>query len=107
MGGRDDASSHCALGFYMRALGFSEETLRGRSQPYGVITKDDAPALVANGGEWLVCPQKELENHEFPFKGSRAASLVFGTNDADTGAGREERLAMIFASHGITINFED
>ncbi len=88
----------CCLGFFGLACGFVEADLRGVAEPSGVTCDAD--------GEW---PSwlSSLDEYERRLIDTTACGLLMGTNDDDAidDRNREEKLAKLFAEHGVEVEF--
>lgn len=91
---RDDGKM-CCLGFFACAIGVPQEQLLGAIEP-GQLPECPWP-------EWLLRTDGATRRH------TSTAAILAETNDStacDANA-REERIASIFASHGVEVTFVD
>lgn len=93
--------SYCALGFCMKAMGFSDERIH--QVPSLLQAEDTAPKFVEAGLEWLLCPHPSGSG----FEPSAAVNQIVELNDWANRAKREALLKKIFEEHGTELEFED
>lgn len=88
---REKDGKMCCLGFYALACGMEKEDIVGRGGPRSVTMTTDTP--LPEQMQWLMCGPAE-------HSGDATALMVENDNHA-----KEERIAELFAKHGVEVEF--
>lgn len=93
---RSEDRKQCCVGIYLRACGVAVKDVRDQTTAARMVEEG---GVIPSRAGWL----NDLSG-EWPAS-STAASMLYAINDAAKEAGREQRLASIFARHGETVRF--
>jgi hypothetical protein len=95
---RESDGKMCCMGFYLRAVGLTDDQIRDKTTP-----EDVAMAIINSPASWLLTPRwnggSALEN-------SIDCSFLINKNDIiNLKVDREEAIAKLFAKHEVEVEF--
>ena len=93
---RSEDRKQCCVGIYLRACGVAVKSVRDQTTATRMAEEECA---IPSRARWLI----DLSDG-WPTS-SVDAAMLYSRNDAAKEAGREQRIASIFARHGETVRF--